>query len=220
MDYYDAGLINSKLRRWETYLHGYSLPKWDELPQIGLYMDQVIELLLAYLNFLPADDERKLVISANAINNYVRLKVMPAPIKRKYYREHIAYLIMICTLKQVLSLSDIKNIIPVDLSGEELKRMYSGYTETHKHTAEWFVSEVHDSAHKILHPEESFSDDDTPEERKGKAVRMNDICFNLIMQISIGAAFSRLLVDKLVGLQKLSLTAQDSKAANNEEAES
>lgn len=210
MKYYNADLINLKLRRWETYLYDYELPKWDDLPQIGLYMDQVVELLLTYLSFLPADNERKLVISASAINNYVRLKVMPAPVKRKYYREHVAYLIMICTLKQVLSLSDIKNIIPYDMQSSELKRIYGWYIKTHKHTSELFVKGVHDSADAILHPQEEPSCTDTDEERIAKLVQMSDVCFNLIMQVAINASFNRLLVDKLVGLEKIALTDKSS----------
>lgn len=45
------------------------------------------------------------IITAAAINNYVRTKVMPGPNKKKYYRIHIAYLIIICSLKQNLSLA-------------------------------------------------------------------------------------------------------------------
>ena len=45
------------------------------------------------------------------INNYVKLGVMPAPIKKRYSREHIAYLIIICTLKQALPISDIKSLL-------------------------------------------------------------------------------------------------------------
>ncbi len=205
MHYYDGKLFNAKLHRWETYLKGYDLPKWEELPQIGLYMDQVVELLLNYLNFLPADNERKLIISANAINNYVRLKVMPAPIKRKYYREHVAYLIMICTLKQVLSLSDIKNFISSDLDFCGIEHIYRSYTRIHKRTADAFVEQVRMSAKDILDPAQELvpGESDTSDVRSSKMEMMSDICFDFTLNIAIGAAFSRLLVDKLVNLEKI-----------------
>lgn len=50
---YDKELIAHKLIRWEHYLNNYKLPAWKELPDIGLYMDQVIALLGQYLDFIP-----------------------------------------------------------------------------------------------------------------------------------------------------------------------
>ena len=48
---YDKELVAHKLQRWENYLNNYKLPAWKELPDIGLYMDQVIALLGQYLDF-------------------------------------------------------------------------------------------------------------------------------------------------------------------------
>ena len=50
---YNKELITHKLIRWEHYLNNYKLPAWKELPDIGLYMDQVIALLGQYLDFIP-----------------------------------------------------------------------------------------------------------------------------------------------------------------------
>ena len=88
---YDKELIAHKLIRWEHYLNNYKLPAWKELPDIGLYMDQVIALLGQYLDFIPMEDSKDKPVTPTTINNYVRLKVMPAPEKRKYYRVHIAF---------------------------------------------------------------------------------------------------------------------------------
>ena len=49
---YDKELIAHKLIRWEHYLNNYKLPAWKELPDIGLYMDQVIALLGQYLSLI------------------------------------------------------------------------------------------------------------------------------------------------------------------------
>ena len=77
--FYNKSLIAAKLRRWEKYLNNYTLPKWDELPTIDLYMDQVIALLNQYLDFLPKDDVKdEKIVTPVAINNYVRMKIMPA----------------------------------------------------------------------------------------------------------------------------------------------
>ena len=42
---YDNDLIAGKLRRWEKYLERYRLPAWEEIPDFGLYMEQVVQLL-------------------------------------------------------------------------------------------------------------------------------------------------------------------------------
>ena len=47
---YDKALIAGKLRRWEKFLEKYRLPDWEEIPDFGLYMEQVIELLKQYLD--------------------------------------------------------------------------------------------------------------------------------------------------------------------------
>ena len=110
----------------------HKLPYWDELPEIDLYMDQVIVLMEKYLSFHKTDDDTK-VITNSMINNYVKLGIMPAPIKKKYSREHIAYLIIICTLKQALPISDIKHLI-------ELRVKQSSIEETLN-----FFSDLYDS---------------------------------------------------------------------------
>lgn len=42
---YDKALIAGKLRRWEKYLIGFRLPAWEDIPDFGLYMEQVVDLL-------------------------------------------------------------------------------------------------------------------------------------------------------------------------------
>ena len=51
---FDKALIAGKLRRWEKYLSEYRLPAWADLPDIGLYMEQVVALLKGYLDY-PSD---------------------------------------------------------------------------------------------------------------------------------------------------------------------
>ena len=105
--HFDEDLIAGKLRRWEVYLESFRLPDWETIPDIGLYMEQVVVLLKQYLDYLPPELKREdQPITAAAINNYVRTKIMPSPEKKRYYRVHIAYLIIFCTLK-ILKLSQL-----------------------------------------------------------------------------------------------------------------
>lgn len=85
------------------------LPRWEELPDFELYMDQVLSLMERYLGSYPGFDRKGL--TASMVNNYVKLGVMPPPVKKKYTRIHLAHLIMICLLKPVLPIDLIKRLI-------------------------------------------------------------------------------------------------------------
>jgi len=134
---YNVDFVKRKMDKWSNYIIDFELPEYKNLPTIGLYMDQVITLLHQYLGYLPNSNDKNAesFITANAINNYVRLGAMPAPVKKKYYANHIAYMIMICVLKPSLSISDISMLIPSDLSEEELEATYNKFTSIHKESS-------------------------------------------------------------------------------------
>ena len=154
---YDKQLVAGKLRRWEKYLNRFRLPQWEDIPDFGLYMEQVIVLLKKYLDYLPPELKEEQIITAAAINNYVRTKVMPGPNKKKYYRIHIAYLIIICSLKQNLSLAMLQKIIPMGINEDEVKEIYESFAKRHNLAAQYFVEQVRLAAASILdHDEKSF----------------------------------------------------------------
>ncbi|MBQ6569559.1 MAG: DUF1836 domain-containing protein [Clostridia bacterium] len=205
---FDKDLIAGKLRRWEGYLNNYRLPAWNEIPDIGLYMEQVIALLKEYLDYLPPELKEEQFITATTINNYVRKKVMPEPIKKKYYRRHIAYLIIICTLKHCLSIATLQTVIPVGLETEELERTYTAYVNRHQIACGYFVKQVRSAAAGILdhEPDSELSTDSTED---------------IIISSAIISGFSRLLAEKLLLLDSRTLEdggdilIKTSKDANN-----
>ena len=138
---FDKDLVAGKLRRWDRYLNRYHLPAWEEIPDIGLYMEQVVTLLRGYLDYLPPELKEEEAVTAAAINNYVRTRAMPGPVKKRYYRLHLAYLIMICTLKQGLGISLVQRLIPSELTEEELCPIYTEYIGRHSLAAVYFTRE-------------------------------------------------------------------------------
>ena len=102
------------------------IPRWNELPDIDLYLDQVVNYLEKYLGQYNVNKEEK-IITKTMINNYVKLGIMPAPEKKKYSKEHIAYLIVICVLKQVYSISDIGKLISLTIQYFELSKAYNRF---------------------------------------------------------------------------------------------
>ncbi|HAL11751.1 MAG TPA: hypothetical protein DCP22_05470 [Ruminococcaceae bacterium] len=187
---FDNDLVAAKLRRWDRYLNRYRLPAWEEIPDIGLYMEQVVTLLRGYLDYLPPELKEEEAVTAAAINNYVRTRAMPGPIKKRYYRVHLAYLIMICTLKQGLSISLVQRLIPSDLTEEELQPFYTEYVERHSLAACYFTQEVRAACATILkHVDEepTMLDTDRVEE--------------IIATAAVIGGFSRLLAEKLLLLE-------------------
>ena len=85
------------------------LPRWEELPDLELYMDQVLSLIERYLGSDPGFDRKGL--TASMVNNYVKLGVMPPPVKKRYTRVHLAHLVMICLLKASLPIEVIKKLL-------------------------------------------------------------------------------------------------------------
>ena len=182
---YDKELIAHKLIRWEHYLNNYKLPAWKELPDIGLYMDQVIALLGQYLDFIPIEDSKDKPVPPTTINNYVRLKVMPAPEKRKYYRVHIAFLIMIFTLKQGISINGLQQLLPSTADEEEVRIFYTSYIARLQEVGNFYTAQTRAAVQDILDPE--TSDEGAIE--------------NVIIQSILQSGFSRIMAEKLLHLQ-------------------
>lgn len=182
---YDKDLVAHKLRRWDKFITDYHLPEWETIPDFGLYMDQVIVLLEQYLSFIPSPaGTKEHFVTSSAINNYVRLKIMPAPVKRKYHRVHIAYLIMILTMKQSLSISDVQKVIPPDSSEEEVRVVYENYSEKFRRLALFFNQQVQSGAEGIH----------TPGQSTDNAVEL------LVIESALIAGFSKILAEKLIRL--------------------
>ena len=83
----------------------FSYPKWEDIPNIDLYLDQV----LLYVNQVcaPISPDKEKGLTASMVNNYVKHGYLTKPDKKKYQRKQIARLIAITTLKSVFSIQEI-----------------------------------------------------------------------------------------------------------------
>ena len=117
----------------------------ESLPELELYMDQVVVLVGRYLSFPPQAEGDDKLITASIVNNYVRMKIMPAPVKKKYSRVHLAYLLVICSLKQCLSIASIQKLMPVGLEEDEVRRFYTHFTQQYAGVTGMFARYVEDA---------------------------------------------------------------------------
>lgn len=181
------GRTADKLRHWETFLAEYRLPNWDDIPNLGLFMDQVVFYLKECLDYLPPELKCGEIITASAINNYVRTGVVPHPVRKRYYREHIVYLIIICSLKQSLSIANISKIVPCDLDPDRLRSIYEEYSQCHRLAAEYFTKQVRIIASPLL-----------GRSSKAKGELMVDSAEELLVSSAIIGGFAQLLAEKLI----------------------
>lgn len=168
----------------KSLLQKNTLPIWDELPTIDLYMDQVIELVNRYLQGIELFSEYP-EITRPMINNYVKLKMMPAPVKKKYGRIHLAYIIVICTLKQTLNISTIQKILPIEISEDEVKYIYNSFVKNQKTAFGYVLEQADKIAIPILTNEK-----DNPQ-------KIDD----LILQVALSANVLKCLTEKVVNFQ-------------------
>ena len=89
----------------------YRCPRYEQLPDIPLYSDQVIDALNRFTAPLMGHDVP--VITAPMINNYVKQHLLPPPEKKRYGKDHLATLYCICLLKQVFSISEIAAMLDI-----------------------------------------------------------------------------------------------------------
>ena len=106
----------------------FSYPKWEEIPSIDLYLDQV----LLYVNQVctPVFTEKEKGLTASMVNNYVKHGYLTKPDKKKYQRQQIARLIAITTLKSVFSIQEIAqtlNTLQTQASSEQLYDAFVDY---------------------------------------------------------------------------------------------
>ena len=104
-----------------TTITGLHLPRYHEIPGVGLYLEQTVK----YINecLAPLTEE---AITTSMVSNYVKRDLVDNPLKKQYSREQIAYLIFIAVVKNVLSMDEIRliNTIQKDTYSSEVAYNY------------------------------------------------------------------------------------------------
>lgn len=97
--------------------------EWDAIPDIELYMDQVISYMQRQHLGLEINEN----LTSSMVNNYAKQNLIPRANGKKYDRTHIAWLTAICLLKQVVSVSDVKTLLDCQIQDEEISIFYEKY---------------------------------------------------------------------------------------------
>ncbi|MGI6028191.1 MAG: DUF1836 domain-containing protein [Candidatus Heteroscillospira sp.] len=170
-----------KLAQWTQLMSDHRLPAWSELPDLELYMDQVVSLVNQYLSYTgPMLGEEKAVTPA-MINNYVKMGLLKSPVKKRYRRTHLASLVMICILKRTLNMSAIQRLLPGELDEEEVAALYESFRLSRQQGIETMSALVRDWNSELF-----FDDGD----ESGKM---------LVMRLTVMANMLKISAEKLTG---------------------
>ena len=172
-----------------------SYVKPEEIPNIDLYMDQVLSFINDRTRYLTRNPEEDKIFTKTMINNYAKTKILPAPVKKKYSKDHILLLLLIYYFKGVLSVGDTGELLgkitekyfgnTEDLAFEDI------YQEVFKLEAgeiEFLKKDIED---KFRIAEETFPN--APEESQDFFKNFAFICL-----LSYDVFMKKLMIEKLV----------------------
>lgn len=112
----------------------FRLPRYNEIPAVGLYLEQTTKYIAEYLEPLQEG-----CISASMISNYVKKRLIASPVKKQYDRDQIAYLFFIALAKNVLSLDNIAIFIGLQEQTYTRQRAY-----------DYFCNELENVLHSVF----------------------------------------------------------------------
>ena len=116
----------ARVQEWIKQIQQYRPVDWDRLPELYLYMDQVLSYMDKQLELFERNPEDPLLTSS-MVNNYVKAGVLPRPEQKKYSREHLTLLTLICLMKSVLSIPDISALLRCQLKEHTEKDLYETF---------------------------------------------------------------------------------------------
>ncbi|MCF0259398.1 MAG: DUF1836 domain-containing protein [Erysipelotrichaceae bacterium] len=149
--------MNYDLKKGTNPFEDFHAPRWDELPCLDLYMDQ----LLSYLNgqFAIFSDDGKPVLTSSMVNNYVKNSIVKPPVKKHYKNYHLAFLIVVILMKQCFSVSQVAEMIQIYSDIEEKGRVARDYDK--------FITVLEDCLQEVFTTglcTKTYFDDPTPEQ--------------------------------------------------------
>lgn len=169
--------------------------EYDSIPNLDLYMDQVITLFEDKLDHTKRYEKDKL-LTKTMINNYIKDKLMMPAYKKKYTKDHVVLMILLYQLKQILSISDIKALFSTivqdgNVDSDLLKQIYQIYLDANTANGEAFMNEA-----TVIHEYVQSHTEVVDELSKGNAEQINDMIE--IMLLTQKAQYYKRLAEKKI----------------------
>jgi len=174
--------IEEELINFKGFILEFHIPRWEELPDIELYMDQVVTFIEKNIAIFPISTNEK-IITPSMINNYVKLNLIPKPIKKKYNKTHLAYLIAISILKHVFTIQEIRDGINFQANRDGQKLAYNSFCEEQEEALKYLVNQIHAESEYVL-------------------PKLDINTNNISIKMSTLSFASKIIAEKIIGLQK------------------
>jgi len=139
-------------RQLADSLREFQLPRYAEIPNVGLYLEQATKYICEYLAPLG-----EFSLTPSMISNYVKKGLIANPVKKQYGREQLAYLFFIAVAKSVLSLDALTGFIRLQQQTYPLPIAYDYFCEEFENLLQ-FTFELKDTI-------EMSGEDSTDEKR-------------------------------------------------------
>ena len=168
--------------------------KSGDIPNIDLYMDQVTSFMEKELKSTKRYEEDK-ILTKTMINNYAKTNLLPAPIKKKYSKEHLLLLTFIYYFKNIISMKDIEMLLtPIteryfNSDGDvNMTRIYDGVCEHEKERTKLMMKDIESLYNNT---KETFQD---VAEEDQQLLQF----FSFICSLSFDVYVKKLLIEKLI----------------------
>ncbi|HHU90439.1 MAG TPA: DUF1836 domain-containing protein [Clostridiaceae bacterium] len=193
--------IKDKLIDWVTEMENYRMPNWNDLPDIDLYMDQVITYLEKQLAVFSKNEDEKLITPA-MINNYVKNEIIPRPLNKKYTREHMAHLISVLNLKNILSLMDINRLISHEELDKPINELFDQLNSIQNEAFKDTALRVRDSLEKL---DSDIADKDNEE-------RLSLLALKFSLEANANRIAAKKILDEIMAYKAQQLQEDELKA--------
>ncbi len=171
----------------------FSLPKYKELPSVELYMEQILKYINDVLAPLSPNDEKTL--TSFMVNNYVKAKMVDEPIRKKYTKDQIGYLLAICQLKGSLSMADMALLLELDKDVSTDKgRLYAFWSDVETSI---LTTTTKQTATRIEQIYRKYRQDKSKKSAKADQDLRDGLAF-LALRLSMEAAANKLMASFII----------------------
>lgn len=154
-------------------IEGFQLPRYKEIPNVGLYLDQVAKYVNGYLKMLGYAE-----VTTSMISNYVKQGLLHKPIGKLYYADQIAHLIFISVVKNIISMENIGKLFEIQ------QKVY-----TDQVAYDYFCNELENMLYYIFGIKDSVDTIGTSESPEKKMLR--SLIIAVAHMIYLGYGFER-----------------------------
>ena len=103
---------------------GFRLPRYTQLPDVGLYLEQAVRYINARLAPLGEPE-----LTSSMVSNYVKQSLIPAPIRKQYMAEHLARLLFIAVVKTVVPLEGLRLMFGIQVDSYPIQVAYDYFCD-------------------------------------------------------------------------------------------